>query len=366
MDDRARWWWALPGPSLFASSIVDDVDAGRSVLLELPPPGVDGLTRQVRALLHEHGSMRTVKEVEGTSSPTDALETLAGDVAHDGVEAALRSLSRSELVLWVRGCTSVQWNEWRSVIEVASRLAGELPLGSRLVLAIEVPAGERLPAQDVAVRRHRWEGQVDQDMLTWWCRQLLANDVREPMTVKRLRTAMTAHIAVWDGELAADLLTEVHLPAARQDILVAAAKRRGWKRGMPASWQIGAQMLIDQRPVVHSAWLAESQRWDDIDRRIWSAQASVLLPVLDDMRMKIIRLHQRSLPTGLRDSTGQVMPIEDYELGFLRYLMLNRGWKPQTSHYASVIQRAWGLRNQLAHLKPVEWIEADTLLRAGI
>ncbi len=366
MDDRERLWWSLPGPSRFVARVVDDLEGGRCVLLELPPHGLIGMRRTVRVSLQERGSLRSLRECDGTRTPEDMLGDLTGLTPSRGVEGMVRQLATAELVVWVHECTAATWGAWRSAVDIIGRLAGELPASTRLIIVVEVPPSERLPAADVAVRRHRWEGQVDADMLTWWCRLVMDDGPQEPASIRRLRAAMAAQVAVWDGDMAAELLPQVHLPQARADILLSTARRRGWKRTMPATWVIGAQMLIDQRPVVHSAWLAESERWDDIDRRIWAAQASVLMPVLDDMRMKIIRMHQRTLPTGLRDATGQIMSTTDYELGLLRHFIMTGTWRPQTSHYASVIQRAWGLRNHLAHLTPVDWQEADTLLRAGL
>ena len=140
---------------------------------------------------------------------------------------------------------------------------------------------------------------------------------------------------------------------APSDALLQYACGRRWNTATPTSWENGTLDGPSDRPIVHSAILAVAG--DDsgsLRRRIWAAQAAVLLPCVEARRIELIPRCRQYLRLPLETDTGKVItdPL-DLEIGQLTWC-LDRRQTPLTIKRQLEFLR--DVRNKLAHLEPIE------------
>ena len=94
-----------------------------------------------------------------------------------------------------------------------------------------------------------------------------------------LLAATVAHVAQWDVRLAERLIGARPESILRPwKILEADVAERGWSEQTPETWEAGTVEGPTSRPLVHSSLLRAKGRLAELNRRLWAAQASALLP----------------------------------------------------------------------------------------
>ena len=124
---------------------------------------------------------------------------------------------------------------------------------------------------------------------------------------------------------------------------------------------------------VHPALLAYKARYSDVRHMLWRGQSELLLPMLNEMRLRICE--------SMTDTYGDDWPTKwwkpstEYELkeveqtplgtefGHIDYLLRHVGSRSsrhplyEKSHLARLVLRAKNIRNQIAHYSPVSFQE---------
>lgn len=293
-------WARLPGPADFLDAIVEDLTVRSSVLVGLPdeaPVPVVGLEIADAIKLNGLGRWETVRSTE--VSVTTPLEFIAR--RFDGRDA-------EGFVLWVEAMNgdsaAIAWADY------ARRFAGieKMP---RICIAMSAACAEAC-REDKGLRRRLWR-----DFVT-------ASDAR--VLVERLGRRFgrsPEHIA-----LKSALIAEIAGP----DLAFAERLDRE---------SLGQILASKDHPV----------------ECIWAAQVSVLFPLVERERRRLLDVYRgRWRIPHIRDDGKEIQRLEDLEIGD----MAAQAWQVRALEIER--QRLDGLRrvrNALAHNEIVPW---DTLV----
>ena len=106
-----------------------------------------------------------------------------------------------------------------------------------------------------------------------------------------------------------------------------------------------------------------------LDRKIWKAQIQILFPALEEIRLHIIDKYNSDISWSLTyypitdTKTGkEVGSPYDLEAGELIWYAYNSGDLHFSSEDWSVLLRIRDIRNNLAHVHPVPWVDASYVL----
>lgn len=336
--------WDLPGPQRFLDNIEQSLRRGASVVVRFPGRVVQGFDD---AIYERCDFARWTSLVaDGLHTPR---ESLAARFAPES--SSLAALCSSEQfcgrLVYVSGFHPDNWIIWSDFLATYAQLSrnvADLARTRFLISLTGVPLPEP-PQADVTIESADWRGVVTEiDLL------ILAYSSTESRTVgltKRTLLATTvARVAAWDLDVAEMLLTRddetIFEPSAA---LRAFALDRGWGPETPAAWELGTASADGS---LH-AGLASLTEPRLIERRIWSAQTSVLLPLLDSRRYELIRENYGGLNAHLR---SEGTPRDPFDLDFapLEGFAQRPGFSPQVTSRARELNKA---RRKLAHLEPL-------------
>ncbi len=197
---------------------------------------------------------------------------------------------------------------------------------------------------------------IDRDDL-----QVLA--LQNPYTSNRSRTIRSlfantvADLAQWDHVLAQRLLDGGPDAAlAPRPVLKTYAEERGWTADTPEAWVAGTLDGPRKRPVIHSALLLVKGREAELNRRLWSAQAAVLMPLLEQRRAELVHRHRDRFHLPFTTDLGVFTNPEDLEFGTLVYYFSVH--RAQSRGLLAKVRKLRDFRNKLAHLEPLSPREA--------
>ena len=156
-----------------------------------------------------------------------------------------------------------------------------------------------------------------------------------------------ARVAAWDLDVAERLLNEDDddiIDPVR--VLRSIAREVGWTSTTPADWALGT---ASETGAIHAALASLDNPPREVHRRIWSAEASVLLPIIDEQRNEIIRDNRRRIVTHLNMDGDTTDPL-DLDIGRLMGLVQRPGF---SRHVYNRVRRLHQARNDLSHLTPL-------------
>ena len=355
--------WELPGPARFVRSIGDALRHGSSVVVRFGSTVPDGLDQELDR--HCRWGFRWV-EVNGEfgASPLAALRRALPLRRRDVEVSSLAELVRlehfQERLIWVSGVSPENWPAWRTFLLAYSDASrNHVPEGRRTALVVPLRgAGFQQPdVSDVAVTHRQFRDVVHRDDLFVMALQHEDGRPSRHRVSRALRANSVAHISQWDHTLAERLL-EADLQSALQPraILESYARERSWTAETAENWEVGTVNGPRNRPLVHSALLALQGREPELDRRLWAAQASVLLPLLEERRVELIDRHRSHFKLPFETELGRFEEPDDLELGSLLYYFHLHG--PPSGKVMGEAKRLRAARNKLAHIKPLTPSEA--------
>ncbi len=255
-------------------------------------------------------------------------------------------------LVWIDGLGESNCNPWKVFLQHYAQVSRSV---SRLVRTLFVaPVGLDtwdVLQQDVALTVHEWADVVDEMDLV-----ILANDrlrgrgLREAL--RKLLVMTIAKVAAWDCAMAerlAEAKTEDILDPL--ELLRSEARKRGWNHRTLRSVSLGTVSVLG---IVHAA-LAAIREPDEIRSRIWSAQVSVLLPIIEIQRRKIVRDHYHQIKAEL-GRCGRAEDPETLEIGDLAFLFRQDSFDQRVRFRVERLRLA---RNDLAHSRPL--LLRDTL-----
>lgn len=352
-----RSLWNLPGPDRFIRSVVDDLRDGASVVLRFGddlPSGLDGgLERRCR-----WGFDWGVVRSGGQEPPLSLLRrTFCTKLRATDVRSALDLAHHPDFqhrLLWVDGVSPTTWPAWSAFLRSYSDASrNHVAAGHRSVFVLPLGGSHFHGAavSGVAVRYREYRDVIHfHDLFVLALqRELDLGVVREH---RALLANTVAHLAQWDYRLAERLL-KAQPEAILQplEILVDYAGHRGWTHNTPDCWELGTVDGPRDRPVVHSALLAVTGRNSEINRRLWAAQASVLLPLVEERRADFVNRYRDHFELPFQTELDLIESADDLELGHLvLYFERFRAPSPRAMREA---RRLRHLRNKLAHIEPL-------------
>ena len=342
--------WDLPGVKRFVESECEaPLRDGASVIARFADQVPAGFEDAVTAPLE---NFLSVGRVRATASPLEDLcaRYATGGQAHvRSIQDLCRDKGFGGRLVWIDGLGTSNWVPWRAFLVKYAQVSRSMPLAGRTLLFAPLSGSfsNGLPPSDVALATCEWDGVPDElDLM------LLANErLRQRADSAVLRTLLTtvvARVASWDFDSALRMLTgDKRIILDPVETLRELARDKGWTQETPASWELGT---ASRTGVAHPARAALDDPPRDIKRRIWSAQASVLLPWIETLRHQIIEVHAHDVRRQMRDSGIEQEDPHDLELGDLAAIFGRRGARRDLRKRVQKLQVA---RNALAHLQPL-------------
>lgn len=362
MSDLWPGWWALRGPSAWCQAIASDVASGRSIILQVPQPPPPTLREAVLHACGDDGADVSRMEEVGATHPVSALSTHLGVSSPGSSSTSLAwivaHLADRRRLVWVSGIDAAAWPTWLAMLPSWAHATRSLPEYARPVLIIDPPPTVKTPAEDVTLVIRRWSWTAVEADLPAWDR--CTNPVLAQTTaLGRLASAQRVAIAGWDPELLLALQHQTD-PVAFGPILAQVAARRGWTSATTPSWANSILGETGGRDTAHAAWLHVTRQQVHLDRRVWSAQLGVIMPVIEQRRISWVRNYQQQLRLPWLSAYSVVRVPEEVEIGLLAHQVAKGLVRAGTD--GAAITLAAGVRNDLAHGRPIAWATAQRLL----
>ena len=351
--------WELPGAVRFVDTIQQSLRAGVNVVVRFPgtvPPGFrDIVSLDLTQLL-------AVGRIDCGRSPFEQLcaKFSPGKFFQ---EDDLRELCEDDgfrgRLIWLDGLDQRTWPKWRTFLTRYAQASRSVSAFGRTLFIATLdgePPGESLDA-DVTIVTHDWSNAIDEiDLL------LLANERLLPISTdsiqRQLLATTVARVASWDFETARQMLDGgMDVILEPLEMLRSIAKSKGWTTATPVAWELGT---ASGSGVAHPALAALEVPAREIRRRLWSAQASVLFPLIEIRRDEIVRRNLYVIQRNLHNRGEDTTDPQDMEIGDL-YSMFQRAngsWRIRKS--IRILRNA---RNALAHLEPLPARQALELAR---
>ena len=173
--------------------------------------------------------------------------------------------------------------------------------------------------------------------------------------MRSLLSASVSHVASWDPDVAERLLyagSDAILDPV--SLLQSVASEKGWTSETDACWELGT---ASGNGVSHAALASLEDPPRDLRRRLWSAQASVLLPSIAGWRWDLLLQHRALITEHLKREGRPEDPL-DLDIGELTGMVQRPGFDPEVRRD---VRRMHGWRNELAHLRPLSANDARLL-----
>ena len=355
--------WGLPGPSRFVEAVADDLRDKSSVVLRfgsgLPAGLADHLEQRTT-----WGPAWTALGVDAESPPLSAIRRVVAPGApavdfRTPQQVVLDERFRNR-VFWIEGLTPENWPAWRRFLRNFAHASRNAEATARPPVFLLPLCGTGFEVSDLAepsISSREFRDVVDRDdlyMLVLQSRQAR----RRRRVIRALLANTVAQVAQWDHVLARILLDGGPEAALQPHATLARyAEERGWTAETPELWEAGTLDGPPKRPIVHSALLLVQGRDRALSRRLWAAQAAVLLPLLEERRIELVdRNRHRFSRLPFETDYGVIETPEDMELGalvlyFSRHREGGRG-------VLGPARRLRTFRNELAHFRPLSFAQA--------
>ena len=363
--DREALWWYQAGPSSFLGKIALAVSRkARVVCVSTPSPRMSGLSDAIEHRLRSEISLDSVPidlTAENQSQPIAHL--LAGFLDVSAVEIGTvadfavhpRLVDR---VLIVDELERTQLRRWGLFLrQLMAEPAEETVVGPVLIVLLPVGLSrdDRSalcgPATLVSS-----QGIFDRYDSAGYAAAIGARPAQG--LTSRVGHAAAIETAAWSRELLEEM---VGWDAADQSAPFPLLDRLASRRQYPfPCWENGLVDYWDDEPAAHAVAALKHGYVDHIRRRVWSAQASILLPFTNRVLRSLIARYQHFLAkkvspekpyvrvfNGRPKTTIDFWKLEFYDVGeFTKDLL--------SPNEASLLSLAGWTRNQVAHFNVIE------------
>ena len=352
-------FWDLPGPGRFLEVVERSLRSGINVVTRFP--GVvrrgfaDILTRNL-----EH--VFSLSRFEARRHPLRSLcDRYAPSIVVDENDVGViceDDAFRGRLI-WLDGLNSDNWCEWREFLTRYAHICRTVSALGRPVFIAPLdgmPPGKP-PNNDVAISVHDWSDVVgEMDILFWAYRRLLRRGRGECET--QLLAMAVARVAGWDFDTAERLVDEeASVILSPVGMLRSFAMEKNWTLHTPSKWGLGT---ASGSGVLHAALAALHDPPREIERRMWSAQASVLLPRIDYWRSQFVAQNSSRIRRQLQHNDFGTRDPYELEIGKLQLVVQRMGCGQRVCRSVRVLRDA---RNALAHLRPLRPEQAVQIVR---
>ena len=261
-------------------------------------------------------------------------------------------------LLWVENVCRPDWARWADALASYADACRRIRVIDRTLFVVVLSGNtvaEDVPEEITLVRRDFRNVLDSLEMFTFALWQ-----VPERIAAREHRALMAhtvAQVAGWDWLLAKQLLSvSLEETLGPENLLRGYAEQRGWTQRTARRWESGTVDGPGDQPFVHSALLCISGEMKLVNRRVWAAQAAVVLPLVDERRVGLVHRWRRHLSLPVKTERGELVhDALDLEIIQVARNLIGAGAPPR------VRSHAWWLvdiRNRLAHLEPLEPVDA--------
>lgn len=355
-------WHALPGPTLFLDGVAQLLREGMSVLVAAPGRGTPQIGSGVRNLLDANRWHVQRYEVTTQQDPlmwiTQQLYIEPDSWVRWNVEALCQQMDGGS-VLVIEGVDATNWEAWRLFLkefEVASRQrpSDDRPL---LVVVVRGVAQKSLHLSGAALQVRQWIGVFGEYDTLVYVDQLLRSS-RKPAKYHKLIVRQISALALWDLELADYLASqpEIVLFDVNAAIRAARAALDACSTLVDNTWEAGGSDQVDGAQMTHPFVLLEQGDPDrELKRRLWTAQAAELLPMIEIRRRELLRGLERQLACPFDLDGVSIRSLDELEIGRLALATQRQGLKGDLRTRAEWLASC---RNKLAHLTALNSADA--------
>ncbi len=346
--------WPLPGPARFVQRAEHALRDGASVVVRFPVETPGGFGEHVRSRLQESWRctvfrpepaippFRSIRERFVPNLPNEWNPTLLDLCEHEDFQGRL---------IWLDGVGRMDGDDcsaWRKFLADYAQASRNVPEFQRTVFVAVLDGAPPVdpPPEDVTLKCFDWRDAVDEtDLLLAAHERLHSRDTGSVM--RSLLATTVARVASWDPDVGARLLDEDDDTILDpRPLLQSVAREKGWRSDTTACWELGT---ASGNGVPHAALASLEDPPRDLRRRLWSAQASVLLPSIAGWRWNLLIEHRTLLAEHLEREGDPTDPL-DLDVGELTGMVQRPGFDPEVRRDVRRMHR-W--RNELAHLRPL-------------
>ena len=258
-------------------------------------------------------------------------------------------------VMWMENITSENWERWKEFFASYAQACQHIPVENRTRFCIPLP-GELVASrfgENPLWSQYRWADVVSHlDMVLFASTRLVERSL-QPLQ-RSLAVEVIATLALWDPEVCESLATlEISELLQPVSVLAEIGRERGWDRtDHETGWVAGLNDYVDGRWLCHSAAIALEDSPKEIFKRIWSAEISVLLPIVEEVRQAVLAKYGDKLVLPMRTRFGEIHDLYELEINHI-YAQIYTHQLAVDARTAKLVEQMTTIRNLLAHLKPV-------------
>ena len=352
-------FWTLPGAIRYVGDIEQALRLGHNVVVRFPGDVPPRFRDVLLSALGGWGLRPTT-----VSCRTNPAEYLRGrfaphvDLVKDDIQALHESEDFSARLMWLEGTNDWEWDLWCEFLESYADASKPIPLERRtlfVVLLAGTPPAD--PAVRDSIRTFDWDDVIDEVDILSFANDRLRREGK-PRLLTRLLATTVSSLAVWSYDTAERLLDEQdNVILNPLEMLRSWARGMGWDASTQTSWEYGTASRLG---VAHAARAAIEDPPKEIERRLWMAQTTVLLPEIQFQSRNLIEEQTYHIRGWLRKrGQGGDDPL-DLEIGDLHKIFqarhANRGVREK-------VRRLRHARNELAHNRHLPPDSAISIVR---
>jgi hypothetical protein len=351
-------WWRLPGPRGFLDEVARNLEAGRTVVLCVPPGQAAGLEGALMALVHDETSLAW-KRLD--FSPTGTFAEVAAEALIPLVRRPPRALpadiARDDglrtAVLFVTGIQGRErFREFAVFLagflaEVARRDSARSP---RLVFSVPQDTLEHqsLPVCNDIAGTVAWRGRVASADMQLFAAALMRG--RPLFGPTMLYERVVGELAGWDPAFACEL-AEWAEPDLLEPWSALLKRAESWD-ARPVAWSNGSLDALGCRALEHTLNVVSRNDEEEIQRRLWRAHLAEIFPWLEELRLEFLIDFRSELKLPHLDQRGnQIDDIDALELSQIYWNLRHAANVPQQRLAALSLCR--DIRHDLAHQRPI-------------
>lgn len=360
------WWSKVTGPRTFVEEVLSSLSGGRSAVLLLPdtcPWRAEMRSFSAGAIPNHYGlgrlSVDAMRVEPGSGAGRAPFQLLLERYALHDVSLRYReSMDPQDFlveqrvlkgrIIWLEEAPEKDLHAWLSF---ASSWRARSPEDGLLVIEVPMHAASALAGVDQDnLRLVDYAGLVSDYSVSLFNGTLIDERTTRDTTnlEQRYLASLMTNLCGGDVEVSEALTDD--LVALRDDPIAAVI---GVARYFETSRGAGEE--------THVLGLVRADDRESLERRVWSAQIEVLFPLIETLRLEVIKSLrpqiEKLVDAGAVTQYGKhVRDVEDVELGTLTYLMACRNEDNERLLYVpdeklrEEIHLLHSCRNELAHI----------------
>jgi hypothetical protein len=362
--DRIESWWELAGPLSLLDRIVSAISKSERVIaVECPIPRPEGLQHALERHLGRELALDCIRVDLSTFDQSASIAHLLGEAA--GIAASeiaeVSDLTRhahlADKVILIDGIDRRQATRWGLFLR---SLASEKIAGSIIgPVAVMFPPCGLGTAEKTTLYGSAFTcsalGRVDRhDSIAHLARIGIRPTSDLP---SRIGHAVIVEVAAWSRPMLENM-AQWGVDDQIEPVPLLRRAADGQKFPYPR-WENGLVDLWDDEPVVHPVAALTHGLTNHVQRRVWSAQAGVVLPFVDRIRRGVIQRYREILDRHVSPRTPfkrlvnerEIVKTQPEELEFFEIIqLLDNVLSPREK---DLIKAARHARDYGAHMKPL-------------